>query len=90
MFVKEGKGITKMCLRAWLCMSYTLSGCEVSAEHFLLCLRRFMGRRGRPEMIISDNAAQFKLVKNVVDKQWKELTLDKELLSYLSNIGIRW
>ena len=31
-------------------------------------------------MIISDNAAQFKLVKNVVDKQWKELTLDKELL----------
>ena len=92
-FVKECKGITKcgyVCLRVWLCMSYTLSGFEVSAEHFLLCLRRFMGRRGRPDMIISDNAAQFKLVKNVVDKQWRELTLDEELLSYLSNNGIRW
>ena len=36
-------------------------------------------------MIISDNAAQFKLINNVVDKQRRELTLDEELLSYLSN-----
>jgi len=49
-----------------------------------------MARRGRPEMIISDNAAQFKLVNGVVDKQWKEFTLDEELLSYLSNNGIKW
>ena len=41
-------------------------------------------------MIIFDNAAQFKLIKNVVDKQWRELTLDEELLSYLSNNGIWW
>ena len=49
-----------------------------------------MGRRGTPEMTISDNATQFKLVKNVVDKQWREPTLDKELLSYISNNGIQW
>ena len=48
-----------------------------------------MGRRGTPKMIISNNAAQFKLVKNVVDKQWRELTFDEELLSYLSNNGIQ-
>ena len=41
-------------------------------------------------MIISDNDAQFKLVKSVVDKQWRELTLDEELVSYLLNNGIRW
>ena len=39
-----------------------------------------MARRGRSAMIISDNVAQFKLVENVIDKQWKELTLDEEVV----------
>ena len=47
-------------------------------------------KRGRPELIISDNAAQFKLVKTAIDEQWRQLTLDKELVSYLSNNGIKW
>ena len=62
----------------------------LSAEHFLNCLRRFMARRGRPELIISDNAAQFKLVKTVIDKQWKQLCLGEEVVSYFSDKGIGW
>ena len=72
---KEGKDITKIWICLFTCLAVLVVHLEwmqsLSAEHFFLCLRRFMGRRGRPEMIISDNAAQFKLVKNVVDKQWR-------------------
>ena len=49
-----------------------------------------MARRGRPELIISDNAAQFKLVKTVIDKQWKQLFFDEEVVTYFSDKGIRW
>ena len=72
MFVKEGAIMTKM----WICLFTYLGICAVhlkwvrslSVEHFLFYLRRFITRRGRPELIISDNAAQFKLVK-MIDEQ---------------------
>ena len=36
---------------------------DMSGEELILCLRRFMARRGIPHQIISDNAQQFKVVK---------------------------
>ena len=45
---------------------------DMSTEEFLLALRRFVGRRGVPEVIISDNASQFKLAKNVLDLIWQK------------------
>ena len=59
---------------------------NLSAEHFLNCLRRFVARRGR----ISDNAAQFKLVKTVIDKQWRQLFINKKVITYFSDKGIKW
>ena len=41
---------------------------DVTAEQFLLALRRFIARRGKPTQIKLDNAPQFKLAKNVIDK----------------------
>ena len=93
-FVREGTVMTKMWICLFTCLAIRAVHLEwvrsLSAEHFLLCLRRFMARRGRPELIISDNAAQFKLVKTAIDEQWRQLTLDEELVSYLSNNGIKW
>ena len=40
-----------------------------------------MVRKGRPELIISDNTAQFKLVKTVIEKQWKQLFFDEEVVT---------
>ena len=37
---------------------------DMTAEQFLLALRRFIARRGKPTEIILDNAPQFKLAKN--------------------------
>ena len=63
---------------------------SLSAEHFLNCLRRFVARRGRPELIISDNATQFKLVKTVIDKQWRQLSTDEKVMTYFCDKGIKW
>jgi len=54
---------------------------------FSSLFEKIHGKKGRPKMIISDNTAQFKLVKN---KQWRELTLDEEPVRYLLNNGIKW
>ena len=93
-YVKEGKEVVKMWICLFTCLAVRAVHLEwvrsLSAEHFLFCLRRFMARRGRPELIISDNAARFKLVKSVVDEQWKQLSIDENLKCYLSDNGIKW
>ena len=62
----------------------------LSAQQFLDCLRRYISRRGRPEIIISDNAPQFKLVKTVLDQQWNKIFRSEEVLSFYSDEGITW
>ena len=63
---------------------------DMSAEKFLLALRRFVSRRGKPEEIILDNASQFKVTKRVVDSAWDNVTHDEEVYNYVSMDGIRW
>ncbi|XP_070549463.1 uncharacterized protein [Ptychodera flava] len=62
----------------------------MSAEQFLLCLRRFIARRGTPEQIISDNAPQFKLAKSVLDKVWMNVIMDCGVRKYMTDQGIKW
>ena len=93
-FVKEGAVITKMWICLFTCLAIHAIHLEwirsLSGENFLQCLRRFMARRGRPETIISDNAAQFKLVKTVIDEQWRQIALHDEVVTCLSSNGIKW
>ena len=60
----------------------------MTAEKFLLALRRFIARRGKPTQIILDNAPQFKLAKTALDKAWKETISNHEVQSYNANQGI--
>ena len=62
----------------------------MTAEQFLLALRRFIARRGKPTQIMLDNAPQFKLAKTVIDKAWKETISHHEVQSYTANKGIEW
>ena len=58
-------------VKMWICLFTCLAVCAVhlemvkglSAELFLDCVRRFISRRGRPRLIICDNAPHFQLVK---------------------------
>jgi len=63
---------------------------DCSSQEFLSALIRFVSRRRCPEQIISDNAAQFKLVSILGDKAWKRVPTDASVLSYAAKNGIRW
>ena len=75
--VKENGEVQKMWICLFTCLAVRAIHLELvkglSAEQFLDCLRRYIARRGKPEVIISDNAPQFKLVKTVLDQQWCNL-----------------
>ena len=92
--VREGSELKKM----WVCLFTCLTVraihlkwvTDLTAVQFLSCLRRFVSRRGRPELIISDNAPQFKLTSSALNKQWKQVFYDKDVLNYVTMSGIRW
>ena len=63
---------------------------DMTAEQFLLALRRFIARRGKLKQIILDNAPQFKLAKTVIDKAWKETISHHEVQSYTATQGTEW
>ena len=62
----------------------------MTAEQFLLALRRFIARRGKLTQIILDNAPQFKLAKTAIDKAWKGTISHHEVQSYTANQGTEW
>ncbi|XP_068692597.1 uncharacterized protein [Montipora foliosa] len=84
-------GVTQ---KVWVCLAVRAVHLEVihdlSAQQFVLCLRRFIARRGKPKEIISDNALQFKLAKSTVEEAWQFATTSPDTQSYLANEGITW
>ena len=84
--VKHSRAIKSTCHRA---VHQELMN-DFSAEQFLLCLRRFITRRGKLKQIISDNAPQFKLTKSKIDEAWELATSHLDTQSYQCNEGIRW
>ena len=63
---------------------------NMSAEQFILGFRRFLSRHGKPQEIISDNASQFKLASETLDKLWGQILTHDDVTSYIANEGITW
>ena len=59
---------------------------DCSAEQFLLAFRRFVGRRGLPRVIMSDNAKNFKRSTKEITKIGQSTLVQKRL----ANIGVNW
>ena len=84
--------------KAWVCLFTCLTVraihlewvLDLTAIQFLSCLRRFVSRRGRPDMIISDNTPQFRLTKTTLEEQWRQVFKDKDVLNCVSLEGIKW
>ena len=53
--------------------------CNLSAETFLGCLRRFAARRGVPNLIVSDNAKTFKAAEKALRKLYNQPRVKSEL-----------
>ena len=56
---------------------------DMSTEEFLLCLCRFVARCGIPRLIILDNAQQFKAVRTVFTKAWRDVVTDEGIQDFL-------
>ena len=86
--VKEGNGVVKMWVCLFTCLAVRAIHLELvkglSVQLFLECLRRFIARRGKPSLIISDNAPQFHLVKSVLDHQWMNVYRDETVLNFFA------
>ena len=63
---------------------------DMTAEEFILCLRRFMARRGVPRQIISDNAKQFKVAKSMLNKAWSAMVMSSDVGEFSVRQGIQW
>ena len=92
--VRQGEGFIKHWICLFTCIEIRAIHLELvinmNTDKFLMCLRRFIARRGKPAMIISDNANQFKLGNSVIDKIWGNIISHTDVQSYISNEGIKW
>lgn len=95
LYVKQPDGSQK---KVWVCLFTCVVVraihleivADMTAEQFIMALRRFIARRGKPSHIISDNASQFKLSKSAIDITWNDFITDESVTSYIANEGIEW
>lgn len=62
---------------------------DLSGRSFLLAFRRFLSRRGVPQVIYSDNALTFKKANKELKNLWSVIR-NEEVLNYFSDTRIQW
>ena len=62
---------------------------DLTADSFILCLRRFISRRGSPLLLLSDNAKTFKKT-NLILTKFYELCRNAKVHEFLSERLITW
>ena len=92
--IKDGINLIKNWICIFTCLNIRAIHLELvndmSTEGFILCLRRFIARRGSPNLIISDNASQLKLGFSVIGKIWNSLVTHNDIQTYVANKAIQW
>ena len=80
--------------KTWICL---FTCCVTRAVHldlvpnlttptFILCLKRFIARRGLPRKIVSDNGKTFVSVSKVI----RVIIEHPDVRCYLGNLGVEW
>lgn len=89
--------ILKGYLAVFVCMTTKAVHLEavssLTTEDFLQALKRFVSRRGLPEVIFTDNGTNFQGANNKLKELFKFLKDDKNqqyIQSYLNNLQINW
>ncbi|XP_050678653.1 uncharacterized protein LOC126979538 [Leptidea sinapis] len=91
---RKGKGnrISKCYLCLFICLASKALHLEVvsdlSTESFILSLRRFVSRRGKPYSIFCDNGSNFKGANNEISRLLKSSR--EHLTNFASNEGFRF
>ncbi|XP_051172236.1 uncharacterized protein LOC127288674 [Leptopilina boulardi] len=63
---------------------------DYTSEAFIATLKRFVSRRGLPQVIYSDNGTNFKGAQRELDEVFKSVVKSAEIQSYVINDKIRW
>ena len=90
--------VNRQTQKVWVCLYTCLATRAIHLEQmndmtthqFLLGFRRFIARHGKPNKIISDNAAQFKLASDTISRLWGQILTEKDSVSYAANENIQW
>ena len=59
---------------------------SLETEDFIMCFKKFIARRGRPELVYSDNGTTFKAAAKWLQKVRK----DEQFNNYLAKLEIKW
>jgi len=62
---------------------------DMSTDKFLMALQRFVGRRGLPHTIYTDNGKTFHAANFELSELWKQLSASKTH-QFLAHNGIVW
>ena len=62
---------------------------SMDTDSFIMCLRRFIGRRGNVRMIRSDNGSNFIGAEKELNKAFLEMNQNK-IQTYLQTLGTDW
>ncbi|KFD67379.1 hypothetical protein M514_11047, partial [Trichuris suis] len=93
LYVKRGNGSRKAYICLFTCMTIRAIHLELvqnmSVEHFLLALRRFIARRGKPTMLQSDNFTTFKASNRELCRLFSKRNVG-QIRQNLSVEGIVW
>ncbi|GBN55088.1 hypothetical protein AVEN_10451-1, partial [Araneus ventricosus] len=95
-FKNQRKGIySKLYVAIFICLStkaiHLETVSDLSSEAFIASLKRFIARRGKMAMIITDNATNFKGAKSELNRLFNLIRKPDECLAnYLSSERINW
>ncbi|GFW56800.1 integrase catalytic domain-containing protein [Trichonephila clavipes] len=79
LFLKNGE---KVWIVPYTCAVHLELVTALSTKHFLLCLRRFIARRGRPSVVYTDNGTNFKdAVREFKNLDWIKIERETETQS---------
>jgi hypothetical protein len=63
---------------------------DMTTEEFLLAFKSIISQRGKPEMVISDNAFHFKAANKTLENVLKTVLISEDVQNYASNAKIKW
>lgn len=63
---------------------------DMTADEFLVSLRKFVGRRGVPKLLVADNAPQFKVVERIFQCVWRRFAHADVTNRYYAEHNIKW
>lgn len=63
---------------------------KMDTNEIIEAVRRFIGRRGAPQMLLSDNAPQFKLLNGVLSDLWRTVVQSEQGAKYFAEKEIEW